>query len=176
MSEPIIIIKHERERMFQNRHPWVCSGAIRAVQGDHAAGEMVTLRGESGVFLARGYWNHHSQINVHALNWDEHETIDETFWTARLERAIAARSVENALHKSGSPNAYRLVNAENDAIPGLVVDRYADWLVVQALTKEIDQRKATLTRLLIERLGPVGLHERTAAEVRSKESLKQITA
>src|SRR5258708_14637924 len=175
MAEPIIIIKKERGGMFQNRHPWIFSGAIRSVQGEPADGDIVTLRGESGQLLARGDWNHHAQINVNALAWDEHETIDDTFWTARLERAIAARSLENALHKAGSPNAYRLGNAENDAIPGLVVDRYADWLVVQALTKGIYQRKATLARLLMERLEPAGMYERSDVEVRRKEGLTQVT-
>src|SRR5260221_13978567 len=113
MAEPIIIIKHERERMFQNRHPWIFSGAIRSVQGEPADGDIVTLRGESGQFLARGYWNHHSQINVHALTWDEHEAIDEMFWRKRLERAIQAREIED----KSLPNAYRLINAEKDDLP-----------------------------------------------------------
>src|SRR5258707_8782177 len=122
MAEPIIIIKHERERMFQNRHPWIFSGAIRSVQGDPADGDIVTLRTESGVFLARGYWNHHSQIRVHVLTWNEQESIDEAFWRNRLEQAIRGRSAQNAIHAAGTPNAYRMVNAENDALPGLVVD------------------------------------------------------
>ncbi|MEP7286771.1 MAG: class I SAM-dependent methyltransferase [Chloroflexota bacterium] len=170
--EPIVIIALDRERMFQKRHPWVFSGAIRSVKGDPADGDIVTLRGESGIFLARGYWNHHSQIRVHVLTWDEHEIIDEAFWRVRLERAIQSRSVENAQHNSGSLNAYRLVNAENDSLPGLVVDRYADWLVMQALTLGIDKRKQMLAALLMELLAPTGIYERSDADVRSKEGLK----
>src|SRR5689334_6091693 len=141
MAEPTVIIRRDREGMFEKRHPWVFSGAIHTVEGNPADGDIVTLRGESGVFLARGYWNHHSQINVHILTWDEKQPIDDDFWRARLQRSISARAVENAQNRAGVPNAYRLVNAENDYIPGLVVDRYADWLVMQALTLGIDRRK-----------------------------------
>src|SRR5439155_25999719 len=134
MAEPTIIIRSDREKMFEKRHPWVFSGAIQSVEGTPADGDIVVLQSESGVFLARGYWNHHSQINIHVLSWDEAQAIDDDFWRSRLKRSISGRAVENAQHDHGTPNAYRLVNAESDALPGLIVDRYGDWLVVQALT------------------------------------------
>ncbi|MCC7447867.1 MAG: class I SAM-dependent methyltransferase [Anaerolineae bacterium] len=165
----------DREGMFEKRHPWVFSGAIQSVEGNPADGDIVTLRGESGAFLARGYWNHHSQINIHVLTWDEQQPIDDDFWRARLQRSISARAVENAQNRAGVPNAYRLVNAENDYIPGLVVDRYADWLVMQALTLGIDRRKQLIAKLLMELLSPAGIYERSDADVRSKEGLTAVT-
>src|SRR5689334_19414799 len=144
MSEPVIVIRRDRERMFEKCHPWVFSGAIRAVDGDPADGDIVALRSENGKFLARGYWNHHSQINVHVLSWTEDEAIDEMFWGSRLDRAIAGRNALNTQYAAGNPNAYRLVNAENDALAGLIVDRYGDWLVMQALTMGIEKRKDAL--------------------------------
>lgn len=161
--------------MFEKRHPWVFSGAIHAVNGDPADGDIVTLRDGNGAFLARGYWNHHSQINIHVLTWNEDQAIDETFWRARLERSINARAVENAQYRANTPNAYRLVNAENDGIPGLIVDRYGDWLVVQALTLGIDRRKQLLAKLLTELLSPAGIYERSDVEVRTKEGLTATT-
>jgi 23S rRNA (cytosine1962-C5)-methyltransferase len=166
MTEPTIIIRRDREGMFEKRHPWVFSGAIYKVDGDPADGDLVTLRGDGGNFLARGYWNHHSQINVHILTWDENERIDDAFWQTRLSRAIDARR-----RQGGLPNAGRLVNAENDALPGLIVDRYADYLVIQALTLGIDRRKQLIAKLLMELISPVGIYERSDADVRQKEGL-----
>lgn len=171
MSEPTIIIRSDRSRMFQNRHPWVFSGAVKSVEGSPADGDIVTLRNEEGTFLARGYWNSHSQINVHVLTWDEGQAIDEEFWRKLIQRAIAARVVENEQHRTGVPNAYRLVNAENDGLPGLVVDRYGDTLILQALTLGIDRRKQLMAKLLMELLSPLGIYERSDADVRSKEGL-----
>jgi 23S rRNA (cytosine1962-C5)-methyltransferase len=175
MAEPTIIIRGDREKMFEKRHPWVFSGAIQSVAGDPTDGDMVALRGESGAFLARGYWNHQSQINVHVLSWDEGQVIDDEFWRVRLQRSISGRVVENAQHEHGTPNAYRLVNAESDGLPGLIVDRYGDWLVIQALTLGIERRKQLMAKLLVELLSPAGIYERSDVEIRTKEGLTPIT-
>ncbi len=170
MSEPVIVIRRDRERMFEKRHPWVFSGAIHALNDDPADGDIVALRSENGTFLARGYWNHHSQINVHVLSWDEDEPIDDEFWRSRLKRAIDARVVRHVA--KNFPHGNRLVNAENDALPGLIVDRYGDWLVLQALTMGIEKRKMQLAQMLMERLNPKGIYERSDVDVRSKEGLR----
>ncbi len=77
MPESTVIIRSDRARVFGYRHPWVFSGAIHEVTGSPADGDIVALRDRDGKFLARGYWNHHSQINVHVLTWDEQQAIDE---------------------------------------------------------------------------------------------------
>jgi 23S rRNA (cytosine1962-C5)-methyltransferase len=175
MAEPTVIIRSDREKIFEKRHPWVFSGAIRSVEGSPSDGDIVVLRGESGAFLARGYWNRQSQINVHVLTWDEDQPIDDDYWRHRLQRSISGRIVENAQHDHGVPNAYRVVNAESDGLPGLIVDRYGDWLVVQALTLGIDRRKQLITKLLMELLSPAGVYERSDVEVRTKEGLQSNT-
>src|SRR5258708_25746288 len=166
MHEVTGIVRREREGMFEKRHPWVFSGAIHSTTGDPADGDIVALRTSGGAFLARGYWNHHSQINVHILTWNEDEPIDDAFWRSRLERAIRARALPGII-----PHSCRLVNADNDGFPGLIVDRYADWLVVQALTLGIDRRKQQIANLLMELLAPAGIYERSDADVRGKEGL-----
>ncbi len=175
MTEPTITIRRDRERLKERRHPWVFSGAIHSILGDPADGDVVVLRDEDGGFVGRGYWNSQSQIRVHMLTWDEDQPVDDVFWRTRLERAIAARAVENIQHERGLPNAFRLVNAENDGIPGLVVDRYADWLVVQALTLGVDRRKQLLAKLLMELLAPAGIFERSDVDVRTREGLPLTT-
>jgi 23S rRNA (cytosine1962-C5)-methyltransferase len=173
MTDSIVWIQRGKERMFEKRHPWLFSGALSSRNDSFPAdGDIITLRGESGAFLAKGYWNHHSQIRVHVLTWDEEELVDEAFWRRRIQAAIARRDAENTQYSSGAPNAYRLINAENDGLPGLVVDRYADWLVLQALTLGIDKRKQMITEILMQLLFPAGIYERSDADIRSKEGLR----
>ncbi len=168
---PTIILHADRTKAVLNHHPWIFSGAIKTVRGDPAPGGLVRLADDSGRFLAWGYWNAQSQIRVRLLSWDEGEAIDDDFWRRRLTRAIAARGEDNQIAAGGTPLAYRLVNAENDYLPGLVVDRYGDWLVLQALTLGIEARKTLLVGLLDELLHPVGIYERSDVDVREKEGL-----
>jgi 23S rRNA (cytosine1962-C5)-methyltransferase len=144
---------------------------VARVEGSPSGGDLVTVRSASGEFLARGYWNHRSTIRVRLLTWDESEAIDEAFWRSQLARAIGARHVENRINQHGTANAYRLVNAESDWLPGLVVDRYGDWLVMQALTVGIAARRDMLARLLADILNPAGIYERSDVDVRVKEGL-----
>jgi 23S rRNA (cytosine1962-C5)-methyltransferase len=175
MSEAVAIIHERGHKAILRRHPWVFSGALASVEGDPADGDIVALRTRRGDFLARGYWNSQSAIRLHLLSWDENEAIGDGFWRARLQRAIDARQFENDRSRTGTPSAYRLVNAENDWLPGLVVDRYAGWLVVQALTLGIERRKALLADLLVELLSPQGIYERSDADIRAKEGLPPST-
>lgn len=162
-----IIIKPNREKPIINQHPWIFSGAIDAVQGNPAPGDIVDVVGKSGKFLARGYWNPKSQIQVRILTWQDEE-ISDGWWRRMIQRAVDTRSPQ-------PDAACRLINAENDWLPGLVVDVYADYAVLQALTLGIDQRKQMLARLLAEVLGVKGIYERSDVDVRGKEGLKPVT-
>lgn len=164
MNEGIVRIKRGRAKPIGNRHPWVFSGAIAHAE-DAADGGLVTLVDHKNRFLGRGYWNSQSQIQARIMNWRD-EPIDEGWWRKMLPRAIDSRA---GLHAGG--DAYRLVNAENDFIPGLVVDRYADWLVLQALTRYIDQQKKRIADLLRELTGIENVYERSDVEARAKEGL-----
>jgi 23S rRNA (cytosine1962-C5)-methyltransferase len=171
MSETIVMVGADRRKAIMRRHPWVFSGAISRVEGSPEDGDLVAVQSETGEFLARGYWNSQSTIRVRLLSWYADEAIDDNFWRQRLARAVSARFVENRVYQHATPNAYRLVNAENDALPGLVVDRYGDWLIFQALTLGIAKRKSMLTELLRELLNPAGIYERSDVDIRQKEGL-----
>ncbi len=174
-----IIIKPKREKPIRNQHPWIFSGAIEAVRDNPAPGEIVTVLSHSGAFLARGYWNPKSQIQVRILTWQD-EPINEGWWWQMIHRAIALRRELYLSPDEPPTNAYRLINAENDFTPGLIVDRYGDWLVLQALTLHIDQQKQQIAQLLVEvcaefDLDIKGVYERSDVDVRGKEGLKQET-
>ncbi len=165
-----ILLKSGREKPVRNRHPWVYSGAIRRVSGDPENGEILPVCDSSGDFLAWGYFNRHSQIACRLLSWDPDKVIDRDFWRQRLLRSMLGRQ---GLEEADHTTAYRLVNAESDGLPGLVVDRYGDWLVPQFLTLGMDIRKHELTSLLEELYPEVaGIYERSDVDVREKEGLQ----
>jgi len=166
---PTITLHPGREKSVRNRHPWLFSGAIQRIDREAADGAIVEVHSAAGQWLARGYLNRRSQIQVRLLTWEPDQAIDEAFWRARVQRAMAGRA---ALAADPQTNAYRLIHAESDGLPGLVVDRYGDWLVVQCLTLGIEQVKPLLTRLLVELCQPAGIVERSDVEVRGKEGLR----
>ncbi|MFN8529471.1 MAG: class I SAM-dependent rRNA methyltransferase [Anaerolineae bacterium] len=174
MTEAKIVVQRDREKPILNKHPWIFSRAIREVQGSPQPGDIVTVVGENGRFLARGYWNPKSQIQVRLLTWQD-EPIDDEWWALALDRAFSSRAIDSY------STAYRLVNAENDFIPGLVIDRYGydefgkDWLVIQALTLGIEVRKQLITDLCMDLLQPNGIYERSDVDVRAKEGLKAVS-
>ena len=149
---PRIILKPGREVSLLRHHPWLFSGGIARAEGDPEPGSLVAVYDASNAFRAWGHYSPESQIRVRLISWDEEETPDTpAFWEARLRRALEARAV---LFHDRSTNAFRLINAESDGIPGLIVDRYADALVLQSLTVGIEARKELLAELLMTRLLP----------------------
>lgn len=157
-----------REKPVRNQHPWVFSGAIANIAGDPQPGDIVDVYSSSNDWLARGYYNPKSQIAVRLLTWRD-EPIDDAWWQAHLQRAVAARSHRP---QRGPRATYRLINAENDYLPGLIVDRYGDWLVMQALTLGIDQRKAEIAEYLAHITHSRGVFERSDVDVRKLEGLR----
>lgn len=166
----VFTLKPGRDKPVRNRHPWVFSGAIQRVEGSPAAGDWVQVLDSSGRFLAAGLFSPHSQIRIRLYSWHPDETIDDAFWRSRLARAAAARDL---LALPPATNAYRLINAESDGLPGLIVDQYGRFLVMQCLTAGIDRRKEMLAGMLVDLIQPAGILERSDAGVREKEGLPQ---
>lgn len=162
-----VILKPGREVPIQNRHPWVFSGAIREVEGPFDSGDVVTVRAHDRQFLGYGYINSRSQIRVRLLTWVD-EDVDEAFWRRRLQQAIAVR---REIIEPREVTAFRLVNAESDGVPGLIVDRYDDFLVIQVLTLGIERWKDVIVDLLAQLVEPSGIVERSDVDVREKEGL-----
>lgn len=159
-----------RDKAARLRHPWVYSGAIASVSGAPAPGDLVDLTTADGAWLARGTFSPASQIVVRLLSWDKAEPVDELFWRGRLARAVAGRPA------TAADGATRLVHAESDGLPGLVVDRYGAWLVAQALTAGMAARLPALAPLVAEAVpGVAGVYERSDVDVRAKEGLPPAT-
>jgi len=157
------------ERQLRRFHPWVFSGAIARVEGAPQAGEVVRVVDGGGEFVAWGYFSPHSKIRVRLLEWREEARVDEEWWWRRLCEAVARR--KSFLAGTEDTDAFRLVHAEADLLPGLVVDWYAGCLVVQFLTVGVERVRSLLVEQLRELLSPWVIYERSDTEVRRLEGL-----
>ncbi len=165
---PELILKPGRQKSLLRRHPWVFSGAVARVTGAPAAGDTVLIRDARARPLALGAYSPHSQIRARVWTWNPQERLTPEFFRARLRAAFQRRAALPALRET---DALRLVYAESDGLPGLVVDRYADTLVAQVLSAGAQRWKETLFDLLMELSGAARLYERSDAEVRRLEGL-----
>lgn len=154
-----------REPRILSGHLWVYAGEIEEVTGDPAPGDLVDLCTHSGRFCGRGFFNPHSKIRVRLLTFHE-EPVDENFWAKRLRGAAALRKRVVA-----DTNAYRLIHGEGDLLPGLIVDRYGDLLVMQTLAFGMDRRKELLADLLSGMTGVKAVYLRNDAKSRTLEGL-----
>jgi 23S rRNA (cytosine1962-C5)-methyltransferase len=167
-----VTLKPGREKSLLRRHPWIFSGAIARVDGDPESGGTVDLLAANGQFLARAAYSPNSQIRARVWTFDRSESVDADFFRRRIQRAIRARSPLLLGEGRGvMSDAYRLIHAESDGLPGLIVDRYADTLVVQFLSAGAEFWKETIANLLLEETGLTTIYERSDADVRELEGL-----
>ncbi len=165
---PALILKPGREKSLLRRHPWVFSGAVERVEGEPAPGATVEVRSARGDFLARAAYSPASQIRARVWTFDPDEAVDADFLRRRIHLSLATR---HSLDIEGQTNALRLVHAESDGLPGLIVDRYADVLVAQFLTAGAEHWRETLADILLEETRLKDLYERSDADVRALEGL-----
>jgi len=170
LSEPRLRLKGGREKSLQRRHPWVFSGAILEVLGDPAAGDTVCITDREGEFLGWGAYSPQSQIRARVWSWDPSEQIGAAFFTDRLRKALALRA---RFIQPEDTSAVRLVHGESDGLPGLVVDRYGEWAVVQLLSAGPERWKEAICQSLTDLLPLRGVYERSDADVRRLEGLAE---
>ena len=166
MSYPRIILRKGRETPLRHGHPWVFSGALARVEGNPVPGDVVLAADSAGRPLGLGFFNT-GDIAFRLLTDDPAARVDADFWRRRIERAVALRK------KVVPPetNAFRLINAEGDGIPGLVVDRYGGCLVFSIGTAGVERWREILIGLLLEAVGPAGIYERSEGRSRQLEGL-----
>ena len=168
----VIRLKPGRQKSLQRRHPWVFSGAIDDVSGTPSSGETVRISDSQGDFIAWGAYSPNSKIRVRVWSWIEADIIGEEFFVQRLEGALRLRNILLPIEKT---NAMRLVHAESDGLPGLIVDRYSDVIVLQALSSGIEHWKNVLADLIMDLTNAQWLFERSDAAVRKLEGLENRT-
>lgn len=168
-----IRLKKGKEKAVHQHHPWVFSGALDHIAGHPESGEVVQVLDSQGNFLAYGYFNPQSRVAIRLLEWDKAVSIDRNWYKNRLQAAIHSRK---HLLTDPQSTACRLVFSEADFLPGLIVDRYADFLSLQLLSSGIERVKDQLIELLVELLQPKGIFDRSDAKARMHEGLDTTNA
>lgn len=163
-----IVLKAGREKSLQRHHPWVFSGAIERAEGHPASGETVEIRSAQGGFLGWGAYSPESQISARVWDWREGVRIDRDFFVNRVRRAVARRE---HLLGAGSTPAVRLVHGEADGLPGVVIDRFADWIVVQLTSAGAWRWREEIASVVAEVTGLPHVFERSDADVLALEGL-----
>ena len=161
-----IVLKPGRDKSLRHRHPWIFSGAVERVEGAPGMGATVAVTGHDGAFLAWAAYCPQSQIRARVWSFEANDTVDEAFLSARLDASLKRRA-----GLAGS-DAARLVHAESDGLPGLVVDRFGATLVVQILSAGAERWRDFWGPALVELTGAKAVYERSDVEVRTLEGLK----
>jgi len=161
----VIRLKPGKEKSLLRRHPWLFEGAIAKGKAD--PGETVRVESDTGRFLAWGAYSPSSKIKVRVWSFEETDKIDASFFEATVSRSISARGFFDI-----KSNGVRLVHAESDGLPGLVVDRYDDILVAQFMSAGTERWKPVLADALLKATGCTRLYERSDGGVRNLEGLE----
>ena len=162
-----VYLKKGREAPVLRGHPWIFSGAVERLEGDPEAIGVVDVFDCEKHWIARGLYSPKSQIRVRLLTLKK-DPIDQEFFSRRFSYALALRQK----YLSTTTNAYRLINGEGDFLPGLIVDRYGDFLVCQFFTAGIDLFKRDIVAALSELVSCRGIFERSEGRVRDEEGLQ----
>jgi 23S rRNA (cytosine1962-C5)-methyltransferase len=168
-SYPLLRLKQGRDYTLNQGHPWVFSGAFLDLPRELPAGGVVDVTSHDGHWLARGHLNAANSLAFRALTHDRDELIDEDFYTRRIQRAQALRALLPA-----DVTAYRLIHAEADGLPGLIVDRYDHWLVAQFHTAGAEAQRETIIAALSAAVGHgavEGIATRDDIRARAREGL-----
>ena len=160
-----VTITAKGETRIRSGHPWVYRSDVAEVSA--RGGEVVQVRNRRKAPLGFAFYSDRSEISLRLLTRGG-DAPDLLTWRSRLDAAVRYREALDI-----DATAYRVVHAEADQMPGLIVDRYGDYLVLQALVQGVDRLLPDLVRLLVERVGPAGILARNDPRVRLLEGLEQ---
>jgi 23S rRNA (cytosine1962-C5)-methyltransferase len=197
-AKAALVLKPERDKSLLRRHPWVFSGAVECIDGAPASGSTLPVRDAAGKFLAWAAYNTASQITARVWSWNETDVINKAFFRSRIAGALAARrtlgllpSDETTSHSTkpasgqvagyptgggtegGGNTGARLIHGESDGLPGLIVDKYGDVLVMQLGSAGAEHWRETFADILQELLSPVCIYERSDSDGRELEGLSK---
>lgn len=161
-----VILKPGKDKPVRHRHHWIFSGAIQSLPS-FTDGEMLPVNSAEGHFLGYGYFNRQSSIIGRMIAFDAADPLESI--KRHIDDAIALRESLFDLTKT---NAYRLINAEGDRLPGLIVDRYGPLLVIQVSTLGMERLKESIVLFLREKCHPAAIYEKSVLPSRKEEGLR----
>lgn len=160
-----LTVKHGREKQLQKKNPWLHAGSIAKHDNSTADGDVVRVVDAKGVFIAYALYEANKKLPTRLLSWNEDDVIDDAWWCARINDALARRA---ALTTLSGEDAVRLVFGEADGVPGLIVDRYAEFIVIQVNTEGVARVKDVVVRALVDAFAPKGIYERSDTKHRER--------
>ncbi|WON78250.1 23S rRNA (cytosine(1962)-C(5))-methyltransferase RlmI [Serratia sp. UGAL515B_01] len=163
-----LFLSKGREKSLLRRHPWVFSGAVQRIEGKILSGETIDIYDSQGKWLARGAYSPESQIRARVWSFQQDENIDIAFFIRRLQQAQVWR---NWLAKRDNLDSYRLIAGESDGMPGITIDRFQNFLVLQLLSAGAEYQRAALISALQHCYPDCAIYERSDVSVRKKEGL-----
>ncbi len=163
-----VYLKKTRDSRVRSGHPWVFLSDTERTECHPQPGDVVEVRAASGTFLGRAFYNPNSQIALRMLTQHD-EPVDEAFFRRRIEAAWAYRK------RFCDPDSCRMIFAESDFLPALVVDKFGDILVLQSLSLGLERWKQTIVDILADVVRPRGIYERDDVPVRRLEGMEQLT-
>lgn len=167
MSAKPIELKPGKDKPLKQRHHWIFSGAIQHYPKDYIDGEIVPVHNSQGECLGNAYFNRKCSLAGRMISFGNMLPLEAM--TQHLDGAIALR---NALIDQTLTNAYRVVNGEGDRLPGLIVDRYADTLVIQISTLGMERLREWVVEYLQRTLKPRAIYEKSQISSRQEEGLR----
>jgi len=162
----IVKLKKNEEKRIINGHPWIYANEVQSITGKDIQGSVCKVVSNDDRYIGLGYINHASKIIVRMLTLKDEE-INKDFFYERIKRSNDYRV------SLGYDNNYRAVFGESDLLPGLIVDKYGDYLSVQFLTLGMEVRREMIIEILVDIFKPKGIYERSDVSVRLKEGLKE---
>jgi 23S rRNA (cytosine1962-C5)-methyltransferase len=165
---PRIILKPGRDRSIRHGHPWLFSGAVASVTGSPDSGDIALAVSHDGEPLALGFFNDRSDIRFRVLTRRVDAPVDASFWEQRIRSAVALR---RHIVPPGT-TAWRLINAEGDGLPGLIVDRYGEDVVMSVATAGIEKHRGAILDQLRRICQPARIYERSEGSARQREGLE----
>lgn len=161
-----VTIESGKQRRIESGHPWVYQNEVRDIDGEYTPGDIVEVVNSKGGFIGKGYINPKSQIIVRIMTRNRDEEINKDLFRRRIKDAWEYRQ------KVIDTNACRVIFGEADFFPGLIVDKFGDYLVIQTLSLGIDLHKDSIVKVLKEVLNPKGIYERNDVPVRELEGME----
>ena len=166
-----LILAKGREKSLLRRHPWVFSGAVARMEGKAQLGETIDICDNQGKWLTKGAWSPESQIRARVWSWQADESIDIDFFVKRLH---AAQQLRDWLAERDDLDSYRLIAGESDGLPGVTIDRFGTFLVMQLLSAGAEYQRAAIITALQKCYPDCAIYDRSDVSVRKKEGLELV--
>ncbi|MGL5052328.1 MAG: class I SAM-dependent rRNA methyltransferase [Cetobacterium sp.] len=166
-----VFIKKDREKMWYTGHPWMYSGAVDKIEGNPMGGSVVEVYNYKQEFIGYAHYNKNSKIMLRMLEKNIDKKIDLNWYSEKVREAFTLRKMVKI-----DSNAYRLIHSESDSLPGVIVDSFGDYLVVQASTLGMEKDKNILVEALKKEIPNLkGIYEKSEGDGRKLEGLPEIS-